>query len=411
MSLEMVWVKQLLWVGSLETDQELIAKARKGAAIASEQVSQNNLLLGLEKASGLAIDSINGSIVPHYPVYSDKVVSEVRRTCPSGAQYVSVKYANFKYLNRLTCRRAMEREGVRWVEERYAGQELIIFAYGLRSAPLATACAIKKRVPGAKIYLIVTDLPKYMDLGESRVKAFLKKIDWVGISQMLHKVDGYILYAEPMAEYLRLKPDMWMLMEGSYDAEELQHIRREEESGGVRAIMYSGRMDRRYGVEMLVDAFMNTEGADLELWLTGSGNAEGYIRQCAQKDRRIRFFGFLPSREAVIELQQRAAALVNMRLPSEPASAFCFPSKLFEYMATGKPVLSFRIPGIPQEYFQHMIPIEEESAAGVAKAIRSVFEMDEAARREMGRRAARFVLEEKSTAVQAARICAFTGVK
>ena len=100
---------------------------------------------------------------------------------------------------------------------------------------------------------------------------------------------------------------------------------------------------------------------DIELWITGGGNTEGYIKACAKKDNRIKFYGFLPSRQDVLQKQAEASLLVNMRLPSEPASGYCFPSKLFEYMATGTPVLSFDIAGIPREYLQHLYVVKQET--------------------------------------------------
>ena len=59
-----------------------------------------------------------------------------------------------------------------------------------------------------------------MDLGQSRIKAALKKIDWRSIKKMQQKFDGFILYAEKMAEYLAIPTEKWMLMEGSYDTSE-----------------------------------------------------------------------------------------------------------------------------------------------------------------------------------------------
>ena len=38
---------------------------------------------------------------------------------------------------------------------------------------------IKKRIIKAKIFFLFLDLPQYMDLGESRVKKFLKSFVWI----------------------------------------------------------------------------------------------------------------------------------------------------------------------------------------------------------------------------------------
>lgn len=273
----------------------------------------------------------------------------------------------------------------------------------MRSAPMATACRIKEKIPQAKIYLIITDLPQFMDLGQSRVKAVLKKIDWQSIKKMQKKFDGFILYAEKMAEYLEIPSNKWILMEGSYDtAEQIAAVKEKK-----KAVMYSGKLDEQYGIKMLVDAFMSIQDSEIELWITGGGNTEGYIKACARRDNRIKFYGFLPSRQDVLRKQAAASLLVNMRLPSEAASGYCFPSKLFEYMATGTPVLSFDIAGIPREYLHYLYIIKEETVDALAKAIEETLNLDEASLQEKGNRARAFVINEKNTRTQCSKICEF----
>ena len=158
---------------------------------------------------------------------------------------------------------------------------------------------------------------------------------------------------------------------------------------------------------MLVDAFMSIHDSGMELWLTGGGNSENYIKECARKDNRIKFYGFLPSRQEVLQKQAEASLLVNMRLPSEPASGYCFPSKLFEYMATGTPVLSFDIAGIPREYLQHLYVIKQETVDALAKAIEETLSLDEASLQEQGNRAREFVINEKNTKTQCSKMWKF----
>jgi glycosyltransferase involved in cell wall biosynthesis len=392
---------QLLWIGCVESDGEFEKKARKGYDLASAQVSQKNLINGIEQASGLIFDSINGSALPPYPVYADRIIESAVWSHTSGAFDISVGYKNDKYVNRIRCKKAMLQAAERWVKDRYNSEELKVFVYSMRSSSMATACYIKKKIPTAKIYLIITDLPQFMDLGQSKVKAALKKIDWISIKKMQKKFDGFILYASKMAEYLNIPDDKWLLMEGSYDNKEATDVVSVEKK---KAIMYSGKLDKQYGIPMLLDAFMGIIDPDAELWITGGGNAEDYIKKCASKDKRIRFYGFLPSREDVLNLQKQASMLVNMRLPSETASAYCFPSKIFEYMATGVPVISFKLEGIPEEYYQYLCLISSESEESVRETIRATFDMKESELRLLGEKAQQFVFTKKNSNEQSKRI-------
>ena len=394
---------QILWIGCLESDEEFKIKAKKGYDLASAQVSQKNLLYGIEKVSGIVCDSINGSVLPPYPVYQDRIIAPVKWEHKPGVKDISVGYKNDKYVNRVNCKKAMLKAADEWCKIRYKGSDVIVFVYSMRSAPMATACRIKEKIPQAKIYLIITDLPQFMDLGQSRIKKTLKKIDWQSIKKMQKKFDGFILYAEKMAEYLEIPSNKWILMEGSYDtAEQITAVKEKK-----KAVMYSGKLDEQYGIKMLVDAFMCIQDSDIELWITGGGNTEGYIKTCAKKDDRIKFYGFLPSRQDVLQKQAEASLLVNMRLPSEPASGYCFPSKLFEYMATGTPVLSFDIAGIPREYLQHLYVVKQETVDALAKAIEETLSLDEASLQERGNGAREFIINKKNTKTQCSKMWKF----
>lgn len=397
---------QMLWIGCLESDEEFEIKAKKGYDLASAQVSQKNFLSGIEEVSNMTFDSINGSVLPPYPVYKDRIIKPIEWKHKPEAVDISVGYKNYKYINRINCKKAMIKAADKWCDTRYKGDEVIVFVYSMRSAPMATACHIKEKISRARIYLIITDLPQFMDLGQSKIKAVLKKIDWKTIKNMQQKFDGFILYAEKMAEYLDIPDDKWILMEGSYDSSE-QVIVAEKK----KAIMYSGKLDERYGIKMLLDAFMHIPDKNVELWLTGGGNAEQYIKECMKKDIRIKFYGFLPSRQDVLKKQAEASLLINMRLPSEEASGYCFPSKLLEYMAIGTPVLSFDIAGIPREYLPYLFVVKEEKVDILRKKIQMAMQLDKKVLTDMGKKAADFIRSRKTKVLQSRRVWEYVSTK
>nr|WP_281420066.1 glycosyltransferase [Faecalicatena faecalis] len=165
-------------------------------------------------------------------------------------------------------------------------------------------------------------------------------------------------------------------------------------------IMYSGKLDIDYGICLLLDAFMQIKEKNVELWITGGGNAESFIKKCMDSDQRIKYFGFLPSRQKVLNMQKKATLLINMRLPSEPASSYCFPSKLFEYMVTGVPVLSFKLDGIPEEYYNYLVTIEKETIDSVKETIESVIHESTDVIRNRGRAAREYILKHKNSVKQ-----------
>lgn len=395
---------QLLWIGCLESSESFQYKANRGYNLASAQVSQKNLFDGIERVSNYVFDSINGSVLPPYPVYKERIVEPIVWSHRENAFDVSVGFENYKYINRINCKKSMIDEVNKWCRDRYKHGKLIVFVYSMRSAPMATACRIKRIIPDAKIYLIITDLPKYMDLGESKFKKFLKKIDGLSIKGMQNYMDGYILYTENMAKILKIPDDKWLLMEGSYEGNENELV---IQSSKKRAIMYSGKLDLQYGIDMLLRVFSKIQDNNLELWLTGGGNAEELIVSYAKSDSRIKYFGFLPDRKMVLSLQREAMFLISMRLPSEEASNYCFPSKLFEYMATGTPVLSFKLGGIPEEYYQYLYVIEKEDDTVFKKTLENLLKQNYEMILNRGTQASEFIKKEKTSIMQCNKIWEF----
>ena len=85
---------------------------------------------------------------------------------------------------------------------------------------------------------------------------------------------------------------------------------------------------------------------------------------------------------------------------------YSFPSKTMEDMSTGTPVLTTRLPCLPEEYLPHLYFIEKETPQGVAEALKRVLSEPEEALNQKGCQARRFVLEQRNNVEQAAKVLA-----
>ncbi len=392
-----------LWIGVCLSDEQREFIINGGGKILSANVSQDALLAGLEQ-NGLCFDSINGYRLPYYPAFPHKVIPEFKWSRNGTSSDVSVGYKNAKYLSHMYKTKSLVREARVWAAAN-KDEDVTVLIYSMHSPFMACASEIKKIIPNAKINLIVPDLPQFMDLHMSRVKKLLKALDWRKIRKYMKSVDKYILYSKHMAEFLKLRDGTWTVMEGSFDAS-LVVEEAPEKAKDKLPIMYSGVLDTRYGIPELLEAFSMLDER-FELWFTGTGNAVNLINEQAKKDTRIHNLGFLPSRRDLLLKQKQAAMLISTRRPDEPASDYCFPSKLFEYMISGNPVLSCRIGGIPDEYFNYLVEMKSTSPSDIKDAILSVAEMSEEERAALGKNARDFILTEKNNVAQARKILEF----
>ena len=76
-------------------------------------------------------------------------------------------------------------------------------------------------------------------------------------------------------------------------------------------------------------------------------------------------------------------------------------------MVTGNPVISIKVPGIPDEYFSYIIGLENMEKQNVINAIEKIARMSTDERKEFGIKARNFILQEKNNTVQAKRIIDF----
>ena len=103
--------------------------------------------------------------------------------------------------------------------------------------------------------------------------------------------------------------------------------------------------------------------------------------------------------------------LISTRDPGEKASAYCFPSKIFEYMVSENPVLSTEIKGIPDEYFDHMVALPDIKPETLARKITEVAEMSKEERDSFGKAAGEFVIDNKNNVEQIKHVLEFLKIR
>ena len=398
---------KLLWIGVNFNEKIKKEILECGGKILSGSVSEKNLISGVENCGYENMDTINSYQYPCYP-QGPRFVQREEWSRNGKSRDVSVGYFNLKYFNHISRKKALKKEARKWVKKIPKDEEIVVFVYSMHSPFLAAAKTIKKLHKNTKIVMLVLDLPQFMDMNMSALKKFLKKIDWQTIKRNMKRVDKYILYSKHMAEFLGLKDGTWTVMEGSYDAS-LMADENIEPPKDVVSVMYSGVLDLRYGVKELLDAFSELP-QNYELWLTGNGNAVPLIEERAKGDYRIKYLGYLPTRLDLLNKQREASMLISTRDPSEEASAYCFPSKIFEYMVSGNPVLSTKIKGIPDEYFDYIIPLDNLEKEYLKSKIIEVGNKTSDERLALGKKARDFVLNEKNCNEQAKKIISFAKV-
>ena len=75
-----------------------------------------------------------------------------------------------------------------------------------------------------------------------------------------------------------------------------------------------------------------------------------------------------------------------------------------EYMATGVPLLTAVLPGMPKEYYPNVFLFEDESANGLYQKMNEILSMPINEVKERGMKGKKFVMDNKNNIRQAERV-------
>lgn len=400
---------KFLWLGSYQSDEQFQKMLARNIGQASGFASQKGIIKGIDQLLEApdSMDSIGVVSYPPYPKYPKKKVDREEWSRTGSSKDISIGYIDIKYITYIFRSVSLMNEIKAWSSN--IQDQIVVIVYEPSVAKLKAAQFLKKK-HNAKIFVIIPDIPELVNLGANKLIKFGKKNAAKRMLSQFSYADGFILYSACMADYYGFTKDQWILMEGVFDPSEAVDINDEEPHSSIRLI-YCGALDEFRGIPQLLEAFSELHDKEYELWLTGAGRSDGLIKEYALKDSRIHHFGYMDSREDVLRLQRKADILIHTRDISSPAAPYCFPSKVFEYLVTGKPVISVIVPGIPQEYFKYMIPIESMTSGDIKKSILIASDMNEDEIQKRGEEARRFVLENKNSIVQAQKILNFINSK
>lgn len=250
---------------------------------------------------------------------------------------------------------------------------------------------------------VMTDMPGLMvRFGKDQKMPFITRMATKLMKWSFDNYDKFVFLTEAM-NVVNSHNRPYIVMEGMSDtsmAERQKVLNQNDE----RIIMYAGGLHERYGLKRLVEAFMMQEDDNLRLDIYGSGPfVEDLQGKYCKEDARIRYKGVAPNKK-VVEAELNATLLVNPRPTDEDFTKYSFPSKNIEYMASGTPLLTTKLPGMPEEYYPYVYLIEDESVDGYAKVLKDALSHSDEELYHYGETAKSFVLNKKNYLEQAKRV-------
>lgn len=392
---------KIIFVGGCweqDRDSEIFVNS-VGPVQNAANIFQHSLIKGLDRFSEEGVTVLSSIFIGAYPYnYRKMFVSTYKFSHLANKKKLDDWYIGFNNLPIIKHidRTIRSKYVIRKILKNNSNKQIIVIGYSMTIAPIKTLLYAKKLNKSIKTCLIVPDLPEYMNLGKRTIKEIFKKISNKLVYNDVNKIDSFVFLTKYMAEKIDITNKKMCIVEGIATE---KNICKKEELDGYKKIVYTGTLDRKYGVCSLVDAFMSLSGNNLRLVICGYGDSSKYIEDKARVDRRIVFLGSVDNSTCRI-IQKNAFLLVNPRNSNEEYTKYSFPSKTLEYMLSGKPVLTYKLKGIPNEYDEYLIYVK----VSLLDSIKKVLMYDDYKLRRIGERAREFALSEKNLYKQTDKI-------
>lgn len=218
----------------------------------------------------------------------------------------------------------------------FAGEKDVIIVYDPLNVSLAIASKDLAKQRNCPRVAILTDNPRNLTSAHHLychiVFDYTKSAD-AAISLTKPLTIAYGLTEKPHVEIL-----------GIADEEEAQTLPTPKPY-----IYFCGALYERYGVGDLLYAYVKAK-PDYDLRIAGHGPLSTKIAELSESNPRIKFLDQV-SREANLSLEKGASLLINPRRNDPKIDLESVPSKMFEYLTSGAPIIS-----TPSPYFEDEFP-------------------------------------------------------
>ncbi|ALC04868.1 hypothetical protein CDES_02030 [Corynebacterium deserti GIMN1.010] len=358
----------------------------------------------MQETTSLPVNCISAAPISPYPVHPQRIVAPSKqreiRTKVARASFRSLPQLNYR-ITKLPSRLITSFLAV--ILQSFRQRHGYVVVYSVHVPFMISGLALAKLTGGRSVG-VWTDPPGMLiHRHSSRILRLIRKFEKKLINILGNRFDLLIVLTPDLAKELA-DGVPYLVVEAITD--ELPPAKAVYRESQPTVFTYTGGVSKRYGVDKLVEALqILPSDSNIELKIFGTGDYEDELLAVAANNPTITFAGQVSHKEAV-NAQNSSDFLINARPAGEAYTRFSFPSKTLEYLASGVPVLSTRLPGIPEEYWRVLIPIEESTPEEIATAMIRASELDKNQRSYLGQQGRELAMN-KTYAAQAQKVRKF----
>jgi glycosyltransferase involved in cell wall biosynthesis len=361
---------------------------------------QTNLLSSIASAGITASTIISPIPVQSWPSGNRLLVRGSKYRLKDGTEISSLPFVNVPLLKQLTIGVAAMQRLLVWGWRNRKSEFRVVCTFNL-TVPPAVFTLMAARLIGAKTIAHLNDINIP---GETVPNSLFFRMDYALHRWLMPRFDGLVVVSKAIVREFGLSAPH-ILIEGGVDECAFHEVSQPTNSSSF-VIVSAGSLDEANGVKILLEGFSKLRGEHYRLRIAGAGPLDAEVRRAAEGDPRIEYCGYLKFTE-VLRLFESADLLVNLRLTKNINTKYFFPSKLIEYMASGRPVISTCTGHVEEEFGEFLFLLRQETPDGFAEAVKNISRIEKDTRELLGAKARAYTMTNRTWSAQGRRMVRF----
>ena len=398
---------EILFIGVANTEEALVESQNKyyngKAQVRPQQYFDMKLAMGLSKRCNVTTMSLPP--VASYPTSSCLFYNRKKEVISKELEINYISLLNLPIIKTITIMIRVFLYSFFFLVKKRKNNPIIVCGY--ISFDTSLPAIIVAKILRKKIFAIVPDVPLFINTYskvKNPIKRLMNKFSNKLTCEIENRFNGYIFFTQAMNELINRNKQPYFVMEGMLDEEEIFQSDEIEINNIPKVIMYAGTLHEKFGIKKLVEAFIKADLPECQLWIYGDGD---YVEALSKiENKNIKFKGSVSKSEILI-LERKATLLINPRPSSEEFTEYSFPSKTLEYMASGTPLLTTSLSGIPKEYDNYLYYFDGETINDMADKLKQIMGFSVEELNNFGLNSKNFVIKNKTSLIQTKKIFDF----
>jgi glycosyltransferase involved in cell wall biosynthesis len=386
----------IVYMGIISRPEDI---GKIGEASVAGNKMQYNLLKYLSRYDDMDIDIVSFHPFKSFPHGKKLFVKTVKEKLFDNVDLWQVGYINLPVIKQLVIPITTYFRAKKLIKNKND----VLFLYDMYPNQGIPMSMLRKKVKDNTLCLLA-DLSVGQVAKTKGVKKLLRVLYENSTLSNMKKCKNYIALNEnAMKKYV--PESRYIIVDGGIEPSEFaekEHFWAEDEKN----VIYTGALVDYSGIMNLITAMDLIEDKSIVLDIYGDGPLKSEIERISAENKRICYHGRVDNKTA-IKAQQSAWLLANPRPTQSEIAMVTFPSKIFEYLMSERPVMTTRLNGFSKDYDDILYWIDGETPKDIAECINKINKETNDTLLKRAKLAKEYLLKNKTWEINAKKIHEF----